>query len=58
MRRDFESWRPHLVQGATVVFDDADNPAIGPRRLIAETLATGGYEKVGDFGKITVLRVL
>lgn len=58
VRRDFESWRPHLIQGATVVFDDADNPAIGPHRLIAELLAAGGYEKVRDFGKMTVLRVL
>lgn len=57
VRRDFESWRPHLLQGASIVFDDAADPAIGPHRLIAEILATGEYEKVGDFGKIAVLRV-
>jgi predicted O-methyltransferase YrrM len=56
VRRDFESWRPHLIQGATIVFDDADNPSIGPYRLVAELLAAGGYEKVGEFGKIMVLR--
>jgi predicted O-methyltransferase YrrM len=56
VRRDFKSWQPYLAQGATIVFDDADNPAIGPHRLIAEILAAGGYEKVRDFGKMTALR--
>ena len=55
-RRDFESWRPHLAADARVVFDDADNPALGPHRLIAELLASGGYEKVQEFGKMTVLQ--
>ena len=58
VRRDFESWRPHLVQGAAVVFDDAADPAIGPHRLIAELLATGGFAKVEELGKMTVLRLL
>jgi predicted O-methyltransferase YrrM len=58
VRRDFESWRPHLMRGATVVFDDASDPAIGPHRLIAEILAGGGYEKVGELGKMVLLRVL
>jgi predicted O-methyltransferase YrrM len=57
VRRDFESWRPHLIEGATIVFDDAADPALGPYRLIIELLATGGYEKVREFGKMTVLRV-
>lgn len=57
VRRDFESWRPHLIAGATVVFDDAADPAIGPYRLIAELLATGGYEKVWESGKMAALRV-
>jgi predicted O-methyltransferase YrrM len=56
VRRDFESWRPHLAAGAKIVFDDAADPAIGPYRLIAELLSTGGYEKVKEFGKMTVLR--
>jgi hypothetical protein len=55
--RDFDSWRPHLVPGARVVFDDADDPTIGPHRLIAELLGTGAYETIRTFGKITVLRV-
>ena len=58
VRRDFASWRPHLTAGATIVFDDASDPAIGPYRLIGELLAGGGYEKIEEFGKMTVLRVL
>ena len=58
VRRDFESWRPHLMQGATIIFDDASDPALGPHRLIAELLLTGEYGMVGSFGKMAVLRVL
>jgi hypothetical protein len=57
VRRDFESWRPHLMESATVVFDDAADPSLGPHLLIAELLTTGRYEKVEEFGKMTVLRV-
>jgi len=57
VRRDFDSWRPYLIPGATIVFDDASDPAIGPYRLIVELLAAGGYKKVREFGKIVVLRV-
>jgi MMP 1-O-methyltransferase len=56
VRRDFESWRPHLSADARIVFDDTDNPAIGPHRLIAELLASGGYEKVQELDKMTVLK--
>ncbi|HKV42782.1 MAG TPA: class I SAM-dependent methyltransferase [Blastocatellia bacterium] len=56
VRRDFESWLPHLNPGATVVFDDAADPSIGPHRLIGEIIGTGEYEKVSEFGKMTVLR--
>jgi hypothetical protein len=56
VRRDFESWRPHLIQGATVVFDDAADPAIGPYRVVAELLATGACARVESFGKIAVLK--
>jgi len=56
VRRDFESWRPHLLRGATVVFDDASDPSIGPYRVISELLSTEDYEKVKESGKITVLR--
>jgi hypothetical protein len=38
------------------VFDDSNDPAIGPYRLITELLAGGGYEKAREFGKMTALR--
>jgi hypothetical protein len=57
VRRDFESWQPHLMERATVVFDDADDPALGPHRVIAELLATGEFHEVRQFGKITVVRI-
>lgn len=56
VRRDFESWRPYLMEGATVVFDDASDPSIGPYRLIGEILASGKAEKVRESGKMMVLR--
>jgi hypothetical protein len=57
VRRDFDSWRPYLIKGAAVVLDDTADASLGPHRLIAELLATGGYDAVREFGKMTVLRV-
>ena len=57
VRRDFECWRPFLIKGATLVFDDAADPSIGPHRLIAELITAGSCEKVMEFGKMTVLRI-
>jgi hypothetical protein len=41
VRRDMDCWRPHLLASATVVFDDAIDPDIGPARVIAELEAEG-----------------
>lgn len=41
VRRDIDCWRPHLLPTATVVFDDAVDPDIGPARVIAELEAEG-----------------
>jgi Methyltransferase domain len=57
VRRDFECWQPHLLKGASLVFDDAADPSLGPHRLIAELLATERYESVAAFGKLAVLRL-
>jgi len=56
VKRDFESWRGHLLAGALVAFDDSTNVECGPYQLIGELLAEGAYEKVGRAGKITTLR--
>jgi glycosyltransferase involved in cell wall biosynthesis len=56
VKRDFESWRGHLLTGALVAFDDSTNVECGPYQLIEELLAEGAYEIVGRTGKITTLR--
>lgn len=56
VRRDVESWWPHLLAGARVVFDDAADPALGPSRVVAELLARGRAELVLRQGKLVVLR--
>jgi predicted O-methyltransferase YrrM len=50
--RDWACWRPHLVPGCTVVFDDAHDPAIGPHRLIAELLDRGEVIHRKNVGKV------
>jgi glycosyltransferase involved in cell wall biosynthesis len=56
VRRDFESWDPHVLLGGVIAFDDATDAAGGPARLIAEIEAEGGYRRIGGVGKIIVLR--
>jgi hypothetical protein len=51
---DFESWRPHLVEGAAVLFADAHDD--GPSRVIAEYAARKMLNKVESVGKITVFK--
>ncbi|MGZ5781262.1 MAG: class I SAM-dependent methyltransferase [Burkholderiaceae bacterium] len=56
VKRDFECWQPHLEANATVAFDDATDPNLGPRRLIDELIASNRYEKVIGIGKVIVIR--
>jgi hypothetical protein len=53
VRRDFESWEPHLR--GKVAFHDAIQPTLGPFRLIDELLADG-YELVEHVQGTKVLR--
>ncbi|RMH28125.1 MAG: class I SAM-dependent methyltransferase [Planctomycetota bacterium] len=50
--RDWACWRPHLMPGCTVVFDDAHDPAVGPHRLISELLAAGEIVHRRNVGKV------
>lgn len=52
VRRDWDCWKPHLVQGATVVFDDAHDPNVGPQRLIHELLESGEITHRKNVGKV------
>ena len=49
---DFEAWRPHLVDGAVVMFADALDE--GPGRVISEFAARKMLNKVEAVGKVTV----
>lgn len=56
VKRDFSCWSPHLADDATVAFDDAMDPTIGPHKLIAELLESGLFQKTETVNKITVLK--
>ncbi len=56
VKTDIDCWTPHLLSGATVVFDDAIDPSLGPHRLIQELLSGDRFEQVRNVGKIAVLR--
>jgi|tagenome__1003787_1003787.scaffolds.fasta_scaffold20935056_2 hypothetical protein len=56
VKRDFSCWSPHLTDNATVAFDDATDPTIGPYKIIAELLQSGLFQKIETVNKITVLR--
>lgn len=55
VRRDFDAWSPYLVDGARVAFHDSTRAGLGPYRVVQEAMSAGA-EKVGEVGKITVLR--
>jgi MMP 1-O-methyltransferase len=56
VKRDFECWLPHLQTDATIAFDDATDPALGPRKLIDELTAATSFDEVLNVGKVAVLR--
>lgn len=56
VKRDFESWAPHLTENAIVAFDDSLDPSIGPSQLVAELLAANSFRKLTQAGKIAVLK--
>lgn len=58
VKRDFECWLPHLQTNATIAFDDATDPKLGPRKLIDELIASKLFEEVKSVGKIVVIRQL
>lgn len=56
VKRDFQSWHPHVRVNALIAFDDATDPQLGPRKLIDELVAAGGFEQVASVGKVAVIR--
>jgi Methyltransferase domain len=55
VRRDYDSWERHLVPTCDLVLDDADDPKLGPYRLVEE-LTAGSWEKAGEAGRVVHLR--
>jgi hypothetical protein len=56
VRRDFRCWRPYLIPGAAVAFDDSTNRKLGPAQLIDELTDDGVLSAGRVVGKITVCR--
>jgi predicted O-methyltransferase YrrM len=56
VRRDVECWRPHLRENALVAFDDANDPDLGPHRMIAELTSSGYFDIITRTGKVAVIR--
>lgn len=52
---DFENWSPHLADKASIAFDDATDPNLGPFKLIDELLSSGKFIKVNAVGKVVIL---
>jgi predicted O-methyltransferase YrrM len=57
VRRDLAQWWPHLVPGATVVFDDCFTTAEGPGAVVAGEVAAGRLEITAQSGRVTATRV-
>ncbi len=56
VRADFISWKPHLVPGAIVAFDDAATPGLGPDRVVAEAQTEHGFVEVARVEKVVALQ--
>jgi len=55
-RADFLSWKPHLLPGAVVAFDDAATEGLGPDRVVAEAQADHGFVEIARVQKVIVLQ--
>jgi hypothetical protein len=55
VKRDFSVWEPHLLPECDLVLDDADDPELGPHRLIEE-LTGAGWAKAAQVARVVHLR--
>ncbi len=56
VKRDVDAWAPFVPPGGIVALHDSLDDSLGPRRLIEEMLAGGGWERVRVVDTMTVLR--
>jgi len=55
VRRDVASWGQFVTPRGTIAFHDSLDRQLGPSRVVDELVASGGFERVGVVGSITVL---
>jgi hypothetical protein len=58
VRRDLEQWRPHLVNGGIVVFDDCFGASKGAGAVVADEVVAGRLAIADVVGRVTATRVL
>jgi predicted O-methyltransferase YrrM len=56
VKRDFESWEPHLTKNAVIAFHDSTDDNLGPKKLINELLSAGDYSVSKQIHLTTVLQ--
>jgi predicted O-methyltransferase YrrM len=56
VKMDFECWLPHLQVNASIAFDDATDPNLGPLKLIEELTVSKQFERVVSVGKVVVIQ--
>lgn len=54
--RDFMCWLPHLQPNGMIIFDDATDPNLGPRKLIDELTLSKRFEEILIVGKIVAIK--
>jgi hypothetical protein len=55
VKRDFQSWEPHLTANAVIALHDSTDDNLGPKKLISELLNTGNYSIKNRIRITTVL---
>jgi hypothetical protein len=56
VKRDFTCWEPFILKQGLVAFHDSIDEDLGPAKVIEEALASGGYQKLQQVKRTTVLR--
>jgi hypothetical protein len=56
VKRDFMCWEPFILRQGLVAFHDSIDEDLGPAKVIEEALARGGYQKLQQVKRTTVLR--
>jgi predicted O-methyltransferase YrrM len=56
VQADVDAWFPRLLPGATVLFDDAKDPEVGPYKVIERLTRDGQVTVTGSVGKIVAVQ--